>query len=439
MKNMKKIVPAFIIVLLILAWGSFFSGTVDTASAYNECIQQAEESIQKRLYEQAIECYKKSLKFNPEEQTYLLIKQTYDTLYGEEHTAFFRSCYIEDMEKAALAYPENETFWLTQVELYEEEQNLNEAFYTLKDAMNRGVKSEKLEAMYKELLYSVKTDYKRYTDFKTALNGYVSVNDGGNWFVTDDEGEPITSTYNFVGLINDDGKGIYKNTIDTRLLDSTEVTRARFDVEVEEAGYYNESVGLVPVKTDGVWKYMNLAGDFLPGKYEIAGSFYGEQAVAKTESGWVAIDTSGTQTKLNFEDIKLDLYGCHIQNGIVIAKQGGKYHLYDPSFAQIGDFAADDMDICIDPMGIAFQRDGKWGFVNGEGTVVIQPQYANAKSFANGYAAVCNGKGLWGFLNDEAELVIDYTYLDANYFTKGETCLVSDEEGTVKFLKFLFD
>lgn len=439
MKNTKKIFPAFMVVLLALAWYSFFSGTVDRAATHNEWLQKAEISIEDRLYEQAIEYYKEALKYGADEDVYLLIKQTYDMLYEEEHTAFFRNAYIEDMAAAAFAYPENETFWMTQVELYKEELNFNQAFYTLKNAMNRGATSELLESMYKELLYKVKTDYKQYTGFKTALNGYIAVNDGGNWFVTDNEGEPVTSNYKFAGLINDDGKGIYINSIDTRLLDRTEVTRARFDIEVEEAGYYNENVDLVPVKIDGVWKYMNTAGEFLPGEFEIAGSFYGEQAAAKIKNGWVTIDTAGTQTKLNFEDVKLDLYGCHIQNEIIIAKRDGKYHLYDLSLTQIGDFAADDIDICVDPMGIAFQQNGKWGFVNSEGTIIVAPQYAKAKSFANGYAAVCNEKGLWGFINDEFELVIDYTYLDAHYFTADETCLVSEEEGTVQFMEFVFE
>lgn len=439
MKNMKKVLPVLMLVLLAYAWFSFFSGTVEKTATHNEWLQKAEESIEDRLYEQAIEYYKEALKYGADEEIYLRIKQTYDTLYAEEHTDFFRNCYIEDMAVAAFLYPDNEVFWLKQVELYEEELNFNEAFYTLKDAINRGVDSEKIQSMYKELLYKVQTDYKQYAGFKTALNGYIAVNDGADWFIANNEGEPVTSNYKFAGLINDDGKGIYTNNIDTRLLDRTEVTRARFNIEVEDAGYYNENVDLVPVKIEGSWKYMNTAGEFLPGEFEIAGSFYGEQAVAKNKNGWVSIDTAGTQTKLNFEDVKLDLYGCHIQNGIILAKQNGKYHLYDLSFNQIGDFAAQDMDICVDPMGIAFQQNGKWGFVNSEGTVVVAPQYAKAKSFANGYAAVRNEKGLWGFINDEFKLVIDYTYLDAHYFTSDETCLVSEEEGSVQFLEFVFD
>lgn len=438
MKNMKKLLPVIMMGLLALAWYSFFSGTVDKAAEHDQWMQKAQASIEDRLYEQAIEYYKEALKYSADEEVYLLIQQSYELLYGEEHTAYFRSSYIEDMAAAALAFPENETFWMKQVELYTEEQNTNQAFYTLKKAMNHGVASELMQSMYKELLYKVKTDYKQYTAFKTALNGYITVCDGDSWFVVDNMGDALTGNYRFIGLLNGKGRGIYTNSIDTRLLDHKEVARARYDIEVEEAGYFNESVQLVPVKIDGVWKYMNIDGEFLPGTFETAGSYDAGQAAAKTKSGWVILDPTGAQTKLDFEDVKLDLYDCHIQNGLILAKKNGAYHLYDLEFTQIGDFAAEDIDICIDPVGIAFQQNGKWGFVNSEGTIVVAPQYANAKSFANGYAAVCNEKGLWGFINDEFELVIDYTYLDVHYFTSDQTCLVSEEEGYVQFMEFVF-
>ena len=73
------------------------------------------------------------------------------------------------------------------------------------------------------------------------------------------------------------------------------------------------------------------------------------------------------------------------------------------------------------------------------GKIIIEPQYTKARSFANGYAAVCNENDLWGFLNDKNELCIDYTYRDALYFNSNETCLVSTTENTVQLLHFMFD
>ena len=437
----KKIfVPVVMIVVLLLSWKSFFSGVVENTSGYHASIRKAEESVEERLYEQAIEYYKESLEYKQEEQTYLLIKETYDALYAEEHTAFFRSCYIEDMAAAAQLYPKNEVFWRMQVELHLEANNANRAFKVLKDAMNQSVESEYIRAKYKELLYSVKVGYKSYSDFKTALNGYISVFDGEKWKVINDLGDQIISEYDFVGLINDEGKGIYRNSIDTRLLDATEVTRRRFDVEVEDAGYYNEYADLVPVKINGMWRYMDSAGEFLPGEFEVAGSYYGKEAVACRNGTWVLLDTEGNQSELSqFEDIKLDLYGCHIQNEVIIAKADGKYGLYDTEFNRIGDFSADDMDICIDSSGIAFSRDGKWGFVDADGNEVLAPVYDGAKSMANGYAAVRSAEGLWGFVNSRFELVIDHAYLDAHYLTSSETCMVSTMEGKVQMLEFVFD
>ena len=79
------------------------------------------------------------------------------------------------------------------------------------------------------------------------------------------------------------------------------------------------------------------------------------------------------------------------------------------------------------------------GVVEVSGKIIIEPQYTNARSFANGYAAVCNEDNLWGFLNDEHKLCIDYTYKDALYFNSNETCLVSTTENTVQLLHFMFE
>ena len=178
----------------------------------------------------------------------------------------------------------------------------------------------------------------------------------------------------------------------------------------------------------------------MPGEYEKAGSFYDGKAVAYTGEKWVQIDAKGNQTNLEqFSNIKLDLYGCHIQNGVIIAKENQKYSLYDENYNKIENFEADDIDICVDKTYMAYKSDGKWGFVDLKGKTVVEPKYNEAKSFSNGYAAVCNENGLWGFINDEYNVVIDYAYIDAFYFNKNDTCLVSTTENTVQLLHFMFE
>lgn len=440
MKVSKVFLTIVLVALLGVSWISFALRTFSTYSDYKECIIKAEESVEKGLYEQAVEYYKDSLIYRDSDITYMKIKDTYELLYAEEKNSFVRSLFMEDMVVAAGAFPENAVFWETQIQLYLDELNYTKAFETVNQAMNYGANSDELQKIYRELLYMVDLDFKLYYDYKTALNGYISVNDGNRWLVIDEMGEKISGTYQMIGLLNDDGKGVYVNNIDARILDNKEITRTRFRFDIEDAGYYNENSDLLPVKVNGVWKYVNSKGEFNPGKYEIAGSYYNKQAVAYNGKNWLILDEEGKEQELKqFEEIKLDLYGCHIQNGVIIAKEKGKYHLYDDKFVKIGNFEADDIDLCIDGKMIAFKKGDKWGYVNPKGEVIIEPKYVQAKSFANKYAAVCNKDGEWGFINEKNELVVDYAYLDAMYFNSNETCLVSTLEGTVQMLHFKFD
>ncbi|MBQ7120421.1 MAG: WG repeat-containing protein [Oscillospiraceae bacterium] len=85
--------------------------------------------------------------------------------------------------------------------------------------------------------------------------------------------------------------------------------------------------------------------------------------------------------------------------------------------------------------------DGKCGYINEKGEIVIEPQFEFAEAFSkNGLAAVCGGgiwekkegvasvdiasyNGKWGYINEKGEIVIDIQFLDAESF---------DENGLAK-------
>ena len=232
---------------------------------------------------------------------------------------------------------------------------------------------------------------------------------------------------------------VYTNDIDTRLLDKKEVTRARFEITVQDAGYYSETSGYVPVKVDDKWKYLNTDGKYLPGEYDQAGSFYNHKAAVLQGEKWFLIDDTGKTVSDNYEDMKLDLYGSYVQGGVILAKKDGAYHIYDLEENQIGDFSCDDMDICIDGGLIAFKQGDKWGYVDVEGNIAVEPQYAGAKSFSDHLAAICDENGYWGFINSRYEQVIESDYLDAYYFNSDETCMVSASDGTYQIMRFVFE
>lgn len=62
---------------------------------------------------------------------------------------------------------------------------------------------------------------------------------------------------------------------------------------------------------------------------------------------------------------------------------------------------------------------GKWGYINNKGQVVIKAEYEEAAyEFSNGYAQVSkNGK--WGNIDKEGNIVIPITYQDTNDYSDG--------------------
>ena len=64
------------------------------------------------------------------------------------------------------------------------------------------------------------------------------------------------------------------------------------------------------------------------------------------------------------------------------------------------------------------EQNGRWGYINRTGQVVILPQFEEAAAFSEGLAAVeANGK--WGFVDENGKLVIEPQFSGAYEFSEG--------------------
>jgi len=56
-------------------------------------------------------------------------------------------------------------------------------------------------------------------------------------------------------------------------------------------------------------------------------------------------------------------------------------------------------------------KTGKYGYINNEGNIAVNPQYYGAHHFSEGMACVKESKdGKWGFINTKGEVVISFQY-----------------------------
>ena len=440
MKLSKNVTIILVVAFLAVSWFSVLSSAIDTIRVVSNFVSKAEESVELGLYEQGIEYYNDAINERNSKKYYIRIKEIYDVFYGEEKTKSVRNSYINDMLVAAEKYPKENLFWNTAIKLQLEAQDYRDAYSTVKKAENFGASGKEFESYLKKITYMEKVDYSVYSELYTALNGYNVVSKGSNWFVIDNFGEKISDQYSYIGPINEAGYGVYYTGNEYRLLDEDEIVRCRYgNMDISRIGFYSNESQIYPALIGEKWSYINNEGKKVAGEYDIAGSFKEHSAVACKDGKWELITDDGKTTSLEkFSDIKLDLYGSYLQGDVIIAKENNKYHLYDKDFNKQSDFECDDIDICIDNGLIAFKSGGKWGFVNTKGKIIVEPKYKGAKSFSNGYAAICENNGLWGFINDKEEQVIAAKYMNAFYFNDDKTCFISKDNETYQLLRFMF-
>jgi len=153
---------------------------------------------------------------------------------------------------------------------------------------------------------------------------------------------------------------------------------------------------LIPFEKDGKWGYRDNSGKVvIPPRYPVAQAFSPEGLAAVVDDdGWAYIDTAGRAV---IRPLVVDNGPDYFREGVA-----------------------------------RFRRNGKVGFFDARGNVVIQPDYAYAMPFSEGRAAVCNGctevpegehrrvkGGKWGFIDRRGVLVIPLQFSDAGSFENG--------------------
>lgn len=75
----------------------------------------------------------------------------------------------------------------------------------------------------------------------------------------------------------------------------------------------------------------------------------------------------------------------------------------------------------------------KWGYVDSEGKLAINPQFLAAYNFSEGLATVRSTDGKYGFIDKNGKYAIDPIYVDMNFFREGLACVVM-KEGKPQFI-----
>jgi len=147
-------------------------------------------------------------------------------------------------------------------------------------------------------------------------------------------------------------------------------------------------------------------------------------AAAKSGGKWGVIDRSmGWLIPAEYDDIIRDELGRCYAQGAVFARRGDVVCLFS-SGKWMGDVYQDARPFSGESFA-AVMKNGKWGFIDTNGAIMIDFEYDEALSFGQHLAAAKNGE-YWGYINKYGNMVIDSVFYDAKSFSDGRAPVLTE-------------
>lgn len=430
MKLTNLIIVIVLVALCALGWVALASSSISEEAEYESHIEQAENCLERGLYQRAIENYLAALGGNASEDIYLNIANAYSLRYTEAPEDTFDD-YLKFVKTALDTFPSNQTLVDHLVSLCINKESDTADYKTLypylKRAVSNGYDTESMLDLYARARY----DYSlRGNTFQTIVDSgtgnYSVLTDRGWNMYNMSGGYQLTYNWNYVGPDGSNGVTVITG-VDSRIFNVTNsMVLGIFQSQVTTAGIYDE--GLIPVQVAGAYGYYNDYADYQFGSYDYAGTFQNGLAAVEVDGEWMLVNTEGEIDRAGFEQIVTDLSGRYLVNDTVFVKEAGVYVSYDSKWERQADLSCDEVDILSKDGIIAFRKGSKWGYADMSGNIVIEPEYANARSFSNGLAAVQDDDGLWGFIDRTGRLVIDCIFTDTGYMSSTGVCPVRVDE-----------
>jgi len=322
--------------------------------------------------------------------------------------------YSELLEKQMSRKDTHPDVYAEAAEYYLGISRLPEALHALRTGIEK-TGNDRLVGMYESHRYVYETNRVSY-DSVTAIHGAaIQVLKDGLWGIARADGSLlIPCIYEKVSTYSSD-RAIVKKDGEIYAVDRNNNRIALLSILAADFGNFSDN--RLPLLIDGSW--MRATGDFTCGtaRFERLGMYSGGYAAAKTGGLWGVIDvSSGWLVPAEYDGIIQDELGRSYAQGAVFIKTGGSVRLF--SGGKMQDETYDDARPFSNEGYAAVKRNGKWGFIDTNGIVMIDFLFDDALSFGQHLAAVRQGE-FWGYINKYGHIVIEPVFIEAKSFSSG--------------------
>ena len=420
MKNYRALIPVGMLVVMLASWYMLVQNVTETERIYNNYLSQARRYAEEGITKYAIQSYNAALEMNSTPELYVEIIQYYEA-QGDA------SEYLSWCRKFFDAYPTNIGAYEYLLGVYLENKDYRMCYDILETARKRSLTSDYIEQVAADIKYVYTFSYSNYSDVAEFSNFYCPVKGSEMWGFVDIYGsQAISCVYKEVGsFTQSEVAPVVDSAGDAYFIDKT---GAKVMVSREKYQSFGALVdGKIAAKRmDNKYTYVDQSFNVLFGEYDYASTMNSGVAAVRTGDSWQLIGADGKElTTEKYADIKVDEKQIAYRNDrCFAATSAGNYIMLDGSGTQVGTLSFEDARVFAGNAPAAVKMQGKWCFVNSEGSLISDKKYDDARSFSNGLAAVCiNGK--WGFVDPEETIVIELQFSETKDFNANGSCFVN--------------
>lgn len=408
---MRRVISIVMVLFCAFGWFTLVNGEVQAQKEYDNTLQKAYEYAEKGLPYVSAQYFTKALTENREQSIY-------KAYLVQLHDLNSNDIYYKTLDIYLNSYPQDVDAYAALLKRYDEQGNVKGYLDLYSRAENAGVATEEMKTRYKELYYKVVILLGGLQDARSFVGDYAAAKREDHW-----------------GLIGQRGQTV----VDFRFDAINVILGNIYPVSLDGEAYFLGTNGEKMITTSRPVEWLSLISDGccvarqgdkyalcdtainVPENFDydyLSTSSNGVLAAKKGEKWALMSNTGDMISDYIYEDILIDPdQGSCIRNGVIFAKQNGKYIMLDALGQRIGTETFDEAKMFAGSQPAAIRIGDKWGFVNSDGTLNGGVKYDEIESFSLGlYAAEENGK--WGYKEPSGEFVIEPQYDECRPFTE---------------------
>ena len=410
MKNYKLLVPIALAALLLLSVYLLYDSRKTTEEEYQAYMTAAREYRAKGIAVDALANYNSAYELRPSAALAVELGEAYREAGDRRNFRKWGETILEE-------YPLEVSVYELLIDYYSGVKDYETCYELARAYRGRRLSSDKVESILKDITYAYET-LGSYDEVGVFSNGLCAFNYDGRWGYVDADGSTAAarsflsagafSSADLAPVVDQAGDAYFvdRNGNKKQVIQGVE--------NLVELGYISGDT--FPLYNGECWAFYNLKGEKLFGDYDAVSALANGVAAVEQDGAWMLINTQGEviSTKTYFSVVQ-DEKTIACRNDRLFVEDMEGFHLIDSAGNTYGQ-VYEDARLFNDNTLAAVCVDGKWGFVDVNGNLVIEPQYDDARSFSNGFAAV-QVEDLWGFIDQTNTFVLEPAFKQAKDFS----------------------